>query len=430
VIPGPRLPASAQTAWWFLGRFSFARTCARRYGPCFRIRLLGFGSVVVIADPDQMREVLGRDDELLAAGSANAYGGLLAELAGESSILLSDGADHARRRAALAAALTGLGPETEALTREAVRRSLPRWPRQQRFQLALPLGRVSLDVLATVLLGLPAGRREETIAVLAEWAASWNDPQVLLPWLRGRRGRRQRWRRFVAARAAVRRLIRAAVADSDEGVVGRLRAAGTLAEEEVVDQLMSLLVVGHHPTANGLAWAMELLLRHPDAQERLRRSLADGSDDYLEAVVRETLRLRPVGQWMARRVLAPVRVCGGSVEAGELLVPNAFLAHHDPVLHPDPEGFRPERFLAGPEAGSCLPFGSGLRRCPGEELVLSQMRGVTREVVSALRLRPGGRRPERIVPDGISLVPKRGVTAIADDLPAAGPGAAAPSRSP
>jgi cytochrome P450 family 135 len=420
VIPGPRLPASAQTAWWFLGRFSFARACARRYGPCFRVRLLGFGSVVVVADPAQMRRALAEDGGALAAGRANAYGGLLAELCGADSILLRDGAEHSRLRAALAPALEGISPKAEEGARAAAVRAIARWPRGRRFELAPPLSRISLEVLASVLLGLPPARRDEGVAVLGEWAASWNDPQVLLPWLRSRRGRLGRWRRFAAARAGVRELIRSRLASSENGesVAARLRGDSTLSEEEIVDQLLSLLAVGHHPSANALAWSLELLLRHAGARERLRRTLAEGRDDYLEAVIEETLRLRPVGQWMARRAVAPTEICQGPVEEGELVVPNSFLAHHDPSVHPRPERFRPERFLEGGAAAEgWLPFGHGPRRCPGEALALAQMRGVLREVASGVDLFPGRRSAERMVPDGVSLVPKHGVVAIARDLP-------------
>jgi cytochrome P450 family 135 len=420
LIPGPRLPAIVQTAWWFLGRFNFARTCAHRYGPCFRVRLLGFGSVVVVADPTQMRQVLAEPDRTLAGGEANAYGGLLEQLCGESSILLGDGADHARRRAALTGALEGAEAVAETEAHAAASRSIAGWPRGRAFELAPAVERISLEVLATVLLGVAPGRRRQEVAVLAEWAGSWNNPQVLLPWLRSRRGLRSRWRRFASARAAVRQLVHSQLRSDETGecVATRLRDASTLSEEEIVDQLLSLLAVGHTPSANAMAWSLELLLRHSAVQRHLRLTLAEGREDYLEGVVQETLRLRPVGQWMARRVREPVAVCQGRVEPGELIVPNSFLAHHDPSVHAEPERFRPERFMDGAAAvEGWLPFGHGARHCPGADLAMAQMRGLLREVATTLELSSGRSSPEKIVPDGVSLVPAHGVVAVAVDFP-------------
>ncbi len=386
------------------------------------MRLLGFGEVVVLADPAAMRRVLGREGDTLSGGAANSFGGLIQELAGEGSLLLQDGVDHARLRAAVAPALDCRGLQIEARARAAARRSIAGWPRGVPFALIPQLEQISHEVFAVAVLGVPEERREGAVAVLGEWSDAWNTPQVVLPVLRARWGRRRVWRRFVEARRALRRLIAEeltlgrAGAGREGSVAERLRSEESLADAEIEDQLLTLLVAGHHPTANALAWALELLIRHPAALARLRAELAAGSDAYLDAVVMETLRMRPVGQWMARRAMQPLEVCGGVVRAGALLVPNAFLAHHDEGLHPQAECYRPERFADGNVASEAwIPFGEGVRRCPGSGYATALLRGVLREVVSVLDVSPGRARPERIVPDGISLVPKHGVVAVATD---------------
>lgn len=422
MIAGPRLPAWLQTAWWFFGRFSFARGCSRRYGRCFRIRLLGFGEVVVVTDPVVIRRLLSDRNGALEGGRANAFGGLIRELAGEDTILLKDGLDHARLRAALEPALGSVARDVEENARGAARRSIARWPKARPFALMPYLERISFEVFAVKVLGVSGKGREHAVDVLEEWAAAWNDPQVVLPFLRARWGRSSRWRRFVAARDAVQRLIKTEI-ESDykadargSSVAEELKAAESLSDAEIQNQLLTLFISGHGPTVNGMAWALELLLRHPAVLERLRSDLAAGDEMYLDAVVSETLRMRPVGQWMARRVVQPVEIYDDHVDPGALLVPNAFLAHHDEALHPDAERYVPERFLSGDSAKqACLPFGHGARKCPGAGLAMAQIRGVLREVVASVDLGPGRTRPEQLVPDGVSLVPKHGVVAIALD---------------
>jgi len=184
--------------------------------------------------------------------------------------------------------------------------------------------------------------------------------------------------------------------------------AGT--ERELRDQLVTLLAAGHETTAGSLAWALERLARHPEVQARLR---ADG-DAYLDAVVREVLRVRPVLSATPRQAVAPYTVGEWTVPAGTHVTPCPYLAHRRAEHWPDPTAFRPERFLDGaPEPFSWLPFGGGTRRCAGAAFATMELKAVLGEVVAAVDLRPDRRAGERMRRRGVTLLPSRGGRVIA-----------------
>jgi cytochrome P450 len=178
-----------------------------------------------------------------------------------------------------------------------------------------------------------------------------------------------------------------------------------MSDEELRDELMTLLVAGHETTASSLAWAVERSVRTPGVLERLR----DGDDDYVDAVCKETLRLRPILALVLRRLTEPMEIGGVELPAGVNLAPCIYLIHRRADVYPDPYAFRPERFIEQP-AGTYtwIPFGGGVRRCLGASFALFEMRVVLRELVARLELRAADSRPERITRRAITLVPERG----------------------
>ena len=119
-----------------------------------------------------------------------------------------------------------------------------------------------------------------------------------------------------------------------------------MTDVELRDELMTLLVAGHETTATALAWAFDLLLRHPAELERLRAEIERRrGDEYLDAVIKETLRIRPVVPGVVRKLTAPLELDGYELPAGTRVAPNIYLTHHRPDVYPEPERFRPERFL-------------------------------------------------------------------------------------
>ena len=184
-----------------------------------------------------------------------------------------------------------------------------------------------------------------------------------------------------------------------------------MTDSELRDELFTLLGAGHETTATGLAFAFELLLRNPPVLARLRDELAAGeSDDYLDAVVKETLRLRPVIDSAERTLTVSREVAGWALPAGIKVYPGIALVHLREDLYPRPREFRPERFAnEGAESYSWLPFGGGIRRCIGAALAQAEMAEVLRVALSAVELRPLSVEPDPVVLRGITLAPKHGV---------------------
>jgi cytochrome P450 len=187
-----------------------------------------------------------------------------------------------------------------------------------------------------------------------------------------------------------------------------------MSDRELRDELMTLLVAGHETTATGLSWAIELLARHPAKLERLCAEVAAGDDTYLDAVLKETLRLRPVIALVLRKLVEPMEIGGRLLPAGVSVAPSIYLVHRRPDVYPEPERFRPERFLEHPPGTyTWIPFGGGVRRCLGAAFAEFEMAVVLRELVERRRLSPAGREPEHSVRSTITNVPNRGAEVVA-----------------
>jgi cytochrome P450 len=190
----------------------------------------------------------------------------------------------------------------------------------------------------------------------------------------------------------------------------RYEDGSPMKDEELRDELMTLLVAGHETTATALAWGIERLVRHPDKLERVREEVLAGGDAYVDAVAKETLRLRPVIPIVVRKVTEPVEIGGYTIPKGWKVAPCIYLMHrHADVYGPDPAAFRPERFLEQP-AGTYtwIPFGGGIRRCIGASFAVFEMKVVLSEIARAVDLRPVRPEGERVVRRAITLTPNRG----------------------
>jgi cytochrome P450 len=244
----------------------------------------------------------------------------------------------------------------------------------------------------------------------------------------GRFGIAGRARQFEQRRRAVDELIYDEIArrreapDLDERedvfsmlLVARDEEGQPMGDDELRDELVTLLVAGHETTATGLAWAFELLLRNPRVRERLQAALSDGDDGYLDAVVKETLRVRPVVSGIGRVVREKHYEVGGYlIPPGVEINPSIAVIHRRPDRYPQPGEFRPERFLGpdAPDTYTWLPFGGGVRRCLGASFATFEMEVVIRRVLERAQLGVVGRRPEQAVRKGVTFVPKRGARAV------------------
>jgi len=275
--------------------------------------------------------------------------------------------------------------------------------------------RLTLRIILRTVFGVDGARMAELETALGRLTHT-GTRIMLMPLLQRDWGPGSPQRRFEAARDEVDRLLYAEIrrrresGERGEDVLSMLLDAtgedgSEPTEGELRDHLITLLIAGHETTATQLSWTLERLVRHPDAWTRLR----SGDDAYLDAVIKETLRLRPVLPIVMRKLKAPMEIGGWALPEGVSATPCIYLMHRRPDIYPEPLRFRPERFLEKP-AGTYtwIPFGGGVRRCLGASFALFEMAAVLRVLARRCeRLEPDALVPERIARRSITLVPER-----------------------
>jgi cytochrome P450 len=310
---------------------------------------------------------------------------------------------------------------------EATEREMATWPRGEAIPLARRMQEVTLEVIMRTVFGVDdaAGlvRLRGVLLGLLDWAMS--APRlVLISAMRPSRladfGPFQRVKRPVDDELLdiIRRRRSADDLGERDDVLSMLLQArdedgSGLSDEELRDELLTLLVAGHETTATALGWALERLLRHPGALDLAIEDARSGDGSYLDAVGKETLRLRPVLPIVVRRLAEPRTIGGFDLPAGADVAPCIYLVHHRPDVYPDPDAFRPERFLnTKPGTYTWLPFGGGIRRCIGASFALFEMQVVLRTILRGVELRTTANGSEATARRSITLVPARGAEAI------------------
>jgi cytochrome P450 len=311
---------------------------------------------------------------------------------------------------------------------EIAEREVASWPRQREIALHPRLQRLTLEVILRAVFGVHEGPRLDRLrGMLATVLQETASPRAQIIGLVTRRfGERGPYARFERQLRAVDELMFAEIAEhrarpdlaERDDILAMLMTAefedgGQMDDQELRDQLMTLLLAGHETTATALAWTFDLLLRHPKVMEQLRNSLAAGEEDYLRATISESLRLRPVLPLAGRRLAVPLRAGDLDLPAGTDVTPAIWLTHTREDLYREPFAFRPERFLEGkPDSYAWIPFGGGIRRCLGATFAEFEMRIVLREVLGRCELRKESPAPERTGRRNITLSPKDGTPVI------------------
>ena len=427
--PGPRAPAFWQTWRLFRDWSGYLEECRRRYGDAFTLRFVAIGRWAYFNDPAVLRGVFQGPPEVFRAGEARA---MLEPVTGRRSVLVLDGEEHMRQRRVLLPSFQGGHVRTHERTMEAAtREEMARWPSGEAFALRPRFQTITLDVILRAIFGVDAAERREPMHhAIVRLLAIANGPFVLVPTLARDLGRLSPGGVLARRRAAVDELVyrqirerRAdpAAGERDDVLSVLLRARDEdgreLDDETLRDELMTLLLAGHETTATALAWAVERLVRHPEAMRRLEEELEDepAGGEYLDAVVKETLRVRPVIGDVGRVLGAPAEVGGWRLPAGTMVAPAVATVHLDPDAYDDPHAFRPERWLGAdtPPGAAWIPFGAGRRSCLGAGFALFEMKVVLRTVLSALRLRAARPEDERARVRNITLTPARGAEVIA-----------------
>jgi cytochrome P450 len=400
--PRPDLSRFMMSAGFVLQPARFLDACHERVGDYFTLRPAPGREIVVTADPDAVKQVFTGDPAVLHAGEANI---ILGPLLGQRSVLLLDGREHLRQRKLMLPSFHGERMRLYARAmEEAAEWHVFGWPRHGREFAVLPsMQEITLDVIMRVVFGVSDQRTAERLArplraILDMLTSRLTVLGLMLMSAGGDPRTRGPWRRVQALRAEADALIydqirarrRDPQADARTDVLSLLLAARDengepLTDLELRDELMTLLVAGHETTATAMSWTLERVVRHPVVLERLRDE-PDG--DYLDAVIKETLRLRPVVPAVARKLLEPMEFGGWLLPAGVHIAPSIYLLHRRADLYPDPLAFKPERFLERP-AGTYewIPFGGGIRRCLGASFALMEMKVVLSHVFRSVTLR-------------------------------------------
>ena len=380
--------------------------------------------MVMISDPAAIKALFSEREHGLPPGRE----AILEPILGSRSLLLLEGADHLAHRKLMLPPFHGERMRSyEPIVSEIVDAEIDSWPLGDAFAIHPHMQAMTLEVILRVVFGIAEGPRlerlREVLTTVLEQTAS---PFAQLIGLATRRFGGRPWARFEGQLKAVDELLYAEIADhrkredlEERGDIlsllmqARFEDGSEMSDEDLRDQLMTLLLAGHETTATALAWTFDLLLRHPRELTRLRESLEAGEEDYLRATISESLRLRPVVPLAGRRLAKELETDNLTLPAGTDVTPAIWLAHTRADVYAEPFAFRPERFLdEAPDTYAWIPFGGGIRRCLGAAFAEFEMRIVLREVLTRCELRKASPRPEKIGRRNITLSPKDGTPVI------------------
>ena len=413
------MPRALQTAIWFRRAQWMMAECRKRFGETFRLSIAHEGTWVMLSNPEDVKAVFTGDPRLLHAGEANR---ILLPILGEHSLLLLDGSEHMAQRKLMLPPFHGARMQSYGtLMADIARAEIERWPSGTPIRVRPRMQALTLEIILRAVFGLADGERLATLRVeLRRVLDHLTNPRWVAFLIALGPERIPRFPPFAREIARVDRLIYAVIAarradrgtEERDDVLSMLLSAAhedgsPMTDRELRDELLTLLVAGHETTATALAWAVERLARHPDKLQRLSREVRAGEEEYLRAVVYETLRLRPVISLVNRTLKTPMQFGGYELPAGVKVVPSIYLVHRRPDVYPEPERFLPERFLSRPPGTyTWIPFGGGIRRCLGGAFAQFEMEVVLRELAARTAIGPARARPERVYRRAITETPR------------------------
>jgi cytochrome P450 family 135 len=427
---GPRSPPLVQIARWVAQPLQMLDDCKRRYGSVFTFAPPREAKIVIVSDPELVKAIFKAPTDVLLAGVVNAT--ILEPVVGKNSLLTLDGDEHIRQRRLLLPSFHGERMQAYAtVMREITESNLATWPTDQPFALQPMMQSITLDVILKTVFGLDtpekAAALRSSLVELLEIAANpflfffgvvGLDP-FKVPWLRITKLKRavdvELYRMIAEARKSGAR-----GTDVLSMMLGARDEAGQgMSDVELRDELVTLLLAGHETTATALAWTFDRLLANPETLERLRSDLAAGSEEYLDAVIRETLRVRPIIPLVGRHVAKPYQLGRWTLPVGSRVAPSIYLLGRRPEAYPEPDRFMPERHLGvKPDPMTWIPFGGGTRRCIGMAFALFEMRIVLQTIVPRMKLTLVGGEA-KVVRRGITLAPAGGTRVVASRVRAA-----------
>jgi cytochrome P450 family 135 len=396
----------------------FVAACSRRYGKVFTLRNNVMGTMVYLADPADIKTVFAGDPKVFHAGEANSMlGGLL----GDSSVLVIDDEVHRDRRRLMMApfhrdAVAGQAAQMAEIAID----NIATWPVGRSFPVAPKMSQITLEVILRTVIGASDPAR---LAALRDvmpkllnvglWSSmAIANPKLLTRWPWRRLRRYMNESDALLYQEIAERRADPHLAERTDALAMLIQAhsdGGGMSDKELRDQLITLLVAGHDTTATGLSWALERLTRHPAILAKAVAAAEANDDEYLDAVCKETLRIRPVVPDVGRVLKEPTEVAGYSLPAGVMVVPSITTVHASEDVYPHADRFDPDRMLGTTLSPSTwLPFGGGNRRCLGAGFAMVEMRIVLREILRRVELATTTRPGEKTRLKHVILTPKCG----------------------
>jgi cytochrome P450 len=402
----------------------------RRYGDLFSMSVPRFAPVIFVASPDLVKQVFTGDPSVFHGGEGNAE--VVEPVLGPKSLLVLDEDAHIHARKILLPPFHGerMRAYTQPI-REVTDRDIATWPVGKPFKLHPHTQAITLGVILRAIFGITdEARIDHGRKLMAEFSQRSNAVGVF-PLLRRDLGPFSPWRRFARARDALHEFVReeiearraeGSIEERDDVLSMLLQAThddgSPMSYEELRDELVTMIGAGYETTSTALAWALDCLLHESRVLERLRKSIAAGEDDYLDATIKETLRMHPVLSEVARKLTRPVELGGYEIAAGTVVMPSLTAVHYREDLYPGPFEFRPERFLdASTEHYGWIPYGGGTRRCLGASFAHHEMRIVLPRILERTALRAASPRPDRVGFAGVIKPPARGARVILERPP-------------
>ncbi len=415
--------------------------CAEAYGDAFTIRLIGAPPLVFFSQPAAIKEIFTGDPETLRAGRGNE---ILRPVFGPNSLLLLDGARHRRERKLLMPPFHGERMRLYGgIMREIVDRSIDDWPVEHVFPIHKHMQQITLDIILRTVFGVDEGEMLSRLRVLlVEFLRLvGSSPLLLIRRLQVNLGPLTAWKRIGELSREINRLLydeiarrRTAALEERTDIMAMLVAARDedgqpMSDDEIRDEMITMLVAGHETTATSLSWAVHRLLQNPDvlatAQTEVASVIGNGSQgsehmaeqiaelSYLDAVIKETARLDPILPIVTRYLETPMRIGDCDLPAGCVVSPCIYLTHRRPDVWPEPETFKPERFVdRRVDPYTFFPFGGGLRHCLGAAFATYEMKIVLARMLLRVVLRPDPSYTVRVVRRSITFAPSGGLPVI------------------
>ncbi|MEO5730965.1 MAG: cytochrome P450 [Byssovorax sp.] len=433
--PGLRRPAIVQLIEWLHDPIGLMSRLGERFGDIFTVRLAGFGTLVLVSSPELVKQVLTADPETVRAGEAQSF---IRFALGPRSPLVIDGQEHLRQRRLLLPPFHG-----ERMTAyshdicETTRQYMTRWPVGSPFEMLPAMRAITLDVMLRAVFGLSHGpQMDELRDLLLQFSGAASSGLFFIRALQEDRPLNP-FKSFFRLRDTLDRVIYKLIAERRRArdldvrqdilsVLSRTRdeEGRPISDEELRDQLLTLVAAGYETTSSTLAWVFDDILRSPEVAEKVHAEVREASPngdfdaravklEYLDATIKETLRMRPVSPVASRRLGAPFSLGGYALEPGQIVAISIPLVHRRPELYPDPDRFSPERFLGvKPNPYQWVPFGGGVRRCIGMAFALHETKLIVATVLSRLRLRLAQGAPQRPAYRGVLVSPSAGTPVI------------------